>query len=447
MQPLENHTAYGKQNFARFPRRTLAGFMRRRFFAVSWFAFFITSLFVLYDVGLVPNEILLWGDGVIPSRGVLEAPFIYSAHVVALGAQNAGKSGAAVARYAHHGIATGIEFGENFAADQSQRIGAILNTSYDRARAGALSVDQGGASAARNGAMVAGGVASRVFRPITAISLPAIHTPEFSVFLPRINFSPVKIAAFRTSRATSASAKVATHSITGGIVRGVSGLASYVALLGDEIKTHFINSLATAARAMESSFFGTETAVTVRASETAAAAISSEVKTPVADEKSPAPIIREGRLHIASIGLDTKLVFPTSTSMTDLEDVLETGPARHPLSALPGEQGNVFLMGHSSRIAVNNKPMKVFNKLPDITTGEAIIIDYGDRSYEYRAASMRIAEAADAVISLKGEKPRLTLTTCWLFDNNKEDRYILEAEFVRSYPQARQSGASVDTSS
>lgn len=461
---------YGEQNLVGFPldspRRRMKGFVERRFFGVSWFLFFSASLLTAYDSGLAPQEVLLWGDGVIPAQGVLVAPFIYSSQN-ALSVVSAGAQGAT---YASVSATAGLRYIRDRAEEGTRALGVVAQSAgratYDRvarvAREGRQKIYAAEQWRLAFKESVASKISSIQFQFPAAISLPRISLPRITpqkIALPTMDRSPFHSAVSRGVSAVGESAlQVAggTGALVSGAVHtaavGQREIVAHIAILTGRMAGYSMDTVRILARAAQEPFPLERSAPDVVAfTPSVSAAIIPNEAQPVErandrDLAAARSAITEGRLRIPSVGLDARLVFPTSTTMADLEQVLRAAPAHYPLSALPGAKGNTVLFGHSSRIVTSNQSFKVFNRLPDMTTGETIILDYGNYSYEYRAVSMRIA-TENAVIDLESATPTLTLTTCWLFDDNKEDRYILEAEFVKSYPTASRAGLSADTSS
>lgn len=140
------------------------------------------------------------------------------------------------------------------------------------------------------------------------------------------------------------------------------------------------------------------------------------------------------RIVIRSIGVDLPVLNPESTDIDVLDAELQKGTVRYPDSARLGEQGNVFIFGHSSGIpVVRNQMYKAFNRLSELKEGDTINVQGGDREYIYRVQTVRLTEADEAMIDLSREGgSRLTLSTCNSF-GEKSERWVVEAELVGSY--------------
>lgn len=144
------------------------------------------------------------------------------------------------------------------------------------------------------------------------------------------------------------------------------------------------------------------------------------------------------RVVATSVNLDDKIANPTSADIASLDRALLKSSVRYPGSALLGEEGNVLLFGHSSYLRTTLNPAyKAFNDIQKLKTGETITVYSATMAYEYRVSSVKFVKVDDGVIDLtKNGTRRLTLVTCNSFAD-KSDRFVVEAEFVGSYPLGR----------
>ncbi|HWO07501.1 MAG TPA: sortase [Candidatus Paceibacterota bacterium] len=139
------------------------------------------------------------------------------------------------------------------------------------------------------------------------------------------------------------------------------------------------------------------------------------------------------RLIIQEIGLDIKVLNPETRSLIELDEVLKGGPARYVDSALLGEQGNILIFGHSSHLpVVHNQMYKVFNKIPELETGDLIALQGGGKEYVYRVTSLKQVNAEEGIIDLARTGNKLTIVTCDTL-TSKSSRFVLEAELIGSY--------------
>ena len=140
------------------------------------------------------------------------------------------------------------------------------------------------------------------------------------------------------------------------------------------------------------------------------------------------------RIVIHSIGVDLPVLNPEETTVSALDNSLLSGVVRYPLSVKLNEDGNVFIFGHSSHVAiVHNRMFKAFNGIGDLREGDSIKVVGGDMAYIYRVTSVRIADADEELINLSAKSERkLTLSTCDSF-GGKSSRFIVESEFIGAY--------------
>lgn len=142
------------------------------------------------------------------------------------------------------------------------------------------------------------------------------------------------------------------------------------------------------------------------------------------------PVLPE-RVQIDAIDLDLPIQNIASHDLGVLDLALEKGPVRYVDSALLAVPGNMLIFAHSSHLpVVHNQMFKAFNRLPELKTGDSIVVTGGGRKYLYSVTSVRRTDATDTVIDLTPTKgTRLTLSTCDTL-TSKSSRFVVEAELV-----------------
>ncbi len=157
---------------------------------------------------------------------------------------------------------------------------------------------------------------------------------------------------------------------------------------------------------------------------------------PVLLEQLPAELaavnaVLPERIEIDAIGLDLPIQNIDSRDLSVLDLALEKGSVRYVDSAPLGVPGNMLVFAHSSHLpVVHNQMFKAFNRLPELTPGDSIVVEGGGRKYLYSVTSVRRTDAEDAIIDLTPTKgTRLTLSTCDTL-TSKSSRFVVEAEYV-----------------
>lgn len=98
-------------------------------------------------------------------------------------------------------------------------------------------------------------------------------------------------------------------------------------------------------------------------------------------------------------------------------------------TAYPGSTGNVGIAGHRDT---------TFRPVRNLKVGDQLLLTTVDRVFEYRIAATKVVNPADVYVLDPGERPLLTLVTCFPFTfiGNARQRYIVHADLVRE--RARQ---------
>jgi LPXTG-site transpeptidase (sortase) family protein len=160
------------------------------------------------------------------------------------------------------------------------------------------------------------------------------------------------------------------------------------------------------------------------------------VVTPEAPKPTTTPVSITGELPktltIDALGRTVTVLNPASRSVASLDTALQSGVVRHPDSAELGQNGNIFILGHSSYLpVVHNKNYQAFNGIQNLKWGDTIHVDSATTEYVYRVEKVYKAKATALVIPIAGAGKHLTLATCNSFGTT-DDRYIVEAGLVSS---------------
>jgi LPXTG-site transpeptidase (sortase) family protein len=135
-------------------------------------------------------------------------------------------------------------------------------------------------------------------------------------------------------------------------------------------------------------------------------------------------------LYIERLEKTITVLNPRSRTIADLDEALLSGVVRHPDSAHLMQDGNVFILGHSSYLPnVFNENFQAFNGIQNLKWGDTIEVSSGDKTFVYRVEKVFQARAQEVVVPIAGDERLLTLATCNSFGST-DDRYIVEARQV-----------------
>jgi LPXTG-site transpeptidase (sortase) family protein len=145
---------------------------------------------------------------------------------------------------------------------------------------------------------------------------------------------------------------------------------------------------------------------------------------PVLQERAELP----QSISIKKLDKTIVVLNPQSRNIADLDTALLDGVVRHPDSATLTQEGNVFILGHSSYLPnVFNKNFQAFNGIQNLEWGDIIEVTSADTVYEYRVEKVYRARAQDVTVPIADTGSMLTLATCNSF-GSVDDRYIVEAK-------------------
>tara|TARA_B100000508_G_scaffold141067_1_gene145854 strand:- start:9026 stop:9784 length:759 start_codon:yes stop_codon:yes gene_type:complete len=170
----------------------------------------------------------------------------------------------------------------------------------------------------------------------------------------------------------------------------------------------------------------------------AATTVSSPTSLPVvipsaSDMSDSAPVsgaIVPVSISIAKLDKSINVLNPTSRTIADLDAALLEGAVRHPDSANLAQDGNVFILGHSSYLPnIMNRNFQAFNGIQNLAWGDTIEVFSADAVYTYRVEKVYQAKASNVTVPIAGDEKLLTLATCNSF-GSIDDRYIVEAKRV-----------------
>jgi len=133
---------------------------------------------------------------------------------------------------------------------------------------------------------------------------------------------------------------------------------------------------------------------------------------------------------IYKISVRAPLVFASGTSQKELNKALDQGVIIYPGSVLLGQNGEIFLSGHSSSYPWDKTRYgQVFTLLDKVEVEDIVSLIYNHAQYDYRITSKQILAPKDTKINSTSE-PTLALMTCWPI-GTALNRLVVRAELIR----------------
>jgi len=137
------------------------------------------------------------------------------------------------------------------------------------------------------------------------------------------------------------------------------------------------------------------------------------------ESAAPSPTEALAVLRIPRFGPEYAPVIVEGVSQDDLAK----GPGHYPGSAMPGDIGNFAVAGHRTGWG------QPFHRLPELRKGDAISVEWRQRSYTYHVTRTKVVEPSDVGVVLPvpnrpgtgPDKARITLTTC--VDRGRDGTY------------------------
>lgn len=115
---------------------------------------------------------------------------------------------------------------------------------------------------------------------------------------------------------------------------------------------------------------------------------------------------------------------------TDIQKALQNGVIHYPGTALPGDNGNVVITGHSSYYAWDAGRFKdVFALLHDTRVKDRIVVFFNQRKFIYEVIDKKVVLPKDIDVLLPSKSEQLTLITCTPIGTNLK-RLVVTAKLV-----------------
>jgi LPXTG-site transpeptidase (sortase) family protein len=140
----------------------------------------------------------------------------------------------------------------------------------------------------------------------------------------------------------------------------------------------------------------------------------------------------KNKISIPSLNLEAPLIYLETEDKDIIHESLDEGVVHYPSSSLPGERGNVVILGHSAPSGwpdINYD--RVFSHIDQLKEGELIYVYFDNYIYPYNVFAKHIfsLDENEAYLSLPTEEFMLILSTCYPPGKN-EKRYVVMARLV-----------------
>ncbi len=140
------------------------------------------------------------------------------------------------------------------------------------------------------------------------------------------------------------------------------------------------------------------------------------------------------RIIIPAIEMNNTVLNPQGTSANVLDAALLKGVVHYPGSGDLESKRNMFLLGHSSYLpVVHNQAYKAFNGIQKLKAGDIIELHGDFKKYIYAVEKVEKTTSDDGFIDIGSFERKLILATCDSF-GKKQDRFVVTAKFVESFP-------------
>jgi LPXTG-site transpeptidase (sortase) family protein len=133
---------------------------------------------------------------------------------------------------------------------------------------------------------------------------------------------------------------------------------------------------------------------------------------------------------IPKIGVDAPIVYLDTSNNSAILEAIKNGIGHYQGTAMPGQNGNVFLTGHSSYYWWSKgKYNDVFARLHQMQIGDLIYIYYQNQKYIYRVNKSFVVRPEQVDVLNPTTSPTLTIMTCTPVGTNLR-RLIVTADLI-----------------
>lgn len=156
-----------------------------------------------------------------------------------------------------------------------------------------------------------------------------------------------------------------------------------------------------------------------------------------ATQVPPDPVI-----SIPKINVNAPVVYATNNQEAAIQKDLEGGVVHYANTAVPGQNGNSVIFGHSSNDWWEPGSYKfVFVLLDKLQPGDTFTVNYNSHQYLYQVTGSKVVEPTDLSVLNQTADPEITLITCTP-PGTSWKRLVVVAKQISPTPQAATASAS-----
>lgn len=141
---------------------------------------------------------------------------------------------------------------------------------------------------------------------------------------------------------------------------------------------------------------------------------------------------KEDGIEIPDIGISSPIMFPVATDASTLAAALDKGVVYYPGSVLPGQKGEIVIIGHSAPVGWPKiKHDWVFSDLEKLNAGSKIYIYLDNKEYIYTVQKTDIIKKGQEIAptGLTNSDGMLVLVSCWPPGKNLQ-RIAVQAQLL-----------------
>ncbi len=147
-------------------------------------------------------------------------------------------------------------------------------------------------------------------------------------------------------------------------------------------------------------------------------------------------LFAQDSIVIPKINVDAPIIYLNTTDNTTIIEEIQNGVGHYFDTAMPGQNGNTFLTGHSSYYWWSGgKYNQVFANLNKLTEGDLVYIYYQSKKFVYRVNKNFVVQPSQVEILAQTAEPTITLMTCTPVGTNLR-RLVIQGELI-SQPEVK----------